>query len=593
MKQWQEAAEHFLQHEKQFHLGMLPTEQSHPKTRGLAETLQRDLAAGLRMLMNVDQDVVAAAQRVLDSGEFKALVAMLARTLREGGRICFSGCGATGRLSILLETAWRHFWHDLGDCRLELKERCDEMADRVLSIMTGGDYALIRSVELFEDYASFGRQQVRDAGLGSGDAVVAISEGGETSSVIGSILEAHERGAATCFAFNNPSDILVRHVKRSRDVIAQSGLIKLDLSSGPMAVAGSTRMQATTTELLVIGAAVEQALASAFATICPLTDWNISNVVLSPSEYVRRFERLLADLARPCAIRFLTDWITLEQNVYAAHGRVTYVAVDALLDIFTDTTERGPTFMLPPFRKCDDRVSNPSWAFVKNPLLPTPAAWRRMLAREPRGLGWDRALYEALDGPAGARANPPRLDNREMMKFLIGNEDDSSRYDTPESVAIAVILGEAEAQSATGWFDAFETLSASFGQRIAIAIGPGAPQLSDPNIPALHIACSLPQTPLKLWDHLAAKLVFNLVSTATMGRMGRLKSNWMAHVDTTNKKLIDRGTRLIAEIAGVNYPTACYALHETHALPIMACRPGEEKPSPVALTIQRLRKLKR
>ncbi len=54
------AARRFIEEEGQFHLGMLPTEQSHPKTRGLAETLQRDRAAGIRMLQSVDRDVAAA-----------------------------------------------------------------------------------------------------------------------------------------------------------------------------------------------------------------------------------------------------------------------------------------------------------------------------------------------------------------------------------------------------------------------------------------------------------------------------------------------------------------------------------------------------
>ena len=37
------------------------------------------------------------------------------------------------------------------------------------------------------------------------------------------------------------------------------------------------------------------------------------------------------------------------------------------------------------------------------------------------------------------------------------------------------------------------------------------------------------------WDRLAAKLVLNTVSTATMGKFGRLVSNWMANVDTRTR----------------------------------------------------------
>ena len=48
-----------------------------------------------------------------------------------------------------------------------------------------------------------------------------------------------------------------------------------------------------------------------------------------------------------------------------------------------------------------------------------------------------------------------------------------------------------------------------------------------------------------------------------MGKMGRLNSNWMTHVDASNKKLIDRSVRLIVELAGVDYETACVALFES------------------------------
>ena len=33
-------------------------------------------------------------------------------TLRRGGRLFFTGCGATGRLSIQLDSIWRAFWQD-------------------------------------------------------------------------------------------------------------------------------------------------------------------------------------------------------------------------------------------------------------------------------------------------------------------------------------------------------------------------------------------------------------------------------------------------------------------------------------------------
>ena len=57
---------------------------------------------------------------------------------------------------------------------------------------------------------------------------------------------------------------------------------------------------------------------------------------------------------------------------------------------------------------------------------------------------------------------------------------------------------------------------------------------------------------------------------------------------TTNKKLIDRGTRLIAKQTGLSYAEACTALHRTMAELAGWNHKDGARPSPVALTIERL-----
>ncbi|MEN6549725.1 MAG: sugar phosphate isomerase, partial [Armatimonadia bacterium] len=440
MDDYRRQAQHFLTEETQFHLGMLPTEQPHPKTRGLAETLQRDCAAGVRMLQEVDQDLAALARRVLVSEEMERLVSTLVEALAAGRRVCFSGCGATGRLSIMLEAMWRRFWLTLAEQQPAQAEVAAKLGDQVVSIMTGGDYALIRSVEGFEDYISFGRQQVVEGGLGAGDVLVAISEGGETSSVIGTLLEGKERGLKLFFVFNNPADILSEHIERSRMVIQDPAVTVLDLASGPMGLTGSTRMQATTSELLAVGTALEQALARLLPQVLPAealaalpSEW------LAPVDGAAKFEALLADIARPEAVAAIVEWIGTEHARYAAGGRITYYAGECLLDIFTDTTERAPTFMLPPFRKSDDQVSPPSWAFVKDPTRTTPEAWRHVLGRTSRCLDWDTALYERMGASERIIANQPALGSGDLMKFLIGSETDASRTEVEPNAAMAVL----------------------------------------------------------------------------------------------------------------------------------------------------------
>ena len=54
----------------------------------------------------------------------------------------------------------------------------------------------------------------------------------------------------------------------------------------------------------------------------------------------------------------------------------------------------------------------------------------------------------------------------------------------------------------------------------------------------------------------AQKMVLNMISTTLMIRMGRVKGNRMVNMQLTNKKLIDRGTRMLQESLGLSYEEA-------------------------------------
>jgi len=54
----------------------------------------------------------------------------------------------------------------------------------------------------------------------------------------------------------------------------------------------------------------------------------------------------------------------------------------------------------------------------------------------------------------------------------------------------------------------------------------------------------------------AQKLVLNMISTAAMVKLGRVKGNRMVDMQLSNNKLIDRGTRMVMEGSGVDYETA-------------------------------------
>jgi N-acetylmuramic acid 6-phosphate etherase len=67
----------------------------------------------------------------------------------------------------------------------------------------------------------------------------------------------------------------------------------------------------------------------------------------------------------------------------------------------------------------------------------------------------------------------------------------------------------------------------------------------------------------------AQKMVLNLLSSASMVRLGRVYGNWMIYVALTNRKLRRRGERILVEAAGASPSAARHALRQAeHNLPV-------------------------
>ena len=67
----------------------------------------------------------------------------------------------------------------------------------------------------------------------------------------------------------------------------------------------------------------------------------------------------------------------------------------------------------------------------------------------------------------------------------------------------------------------------------------------------------------------AQKMVLNMLSTASMVRLGRVYGNRMIYMEATNEKLRQRTARILEETAGVSASTAEHALRQAgHNLPL-------------------------
>jgi N-acetylmuramic acid 6-phosphate etherase len=466
-------AEEFLKIAHQFHLGVLPTESRHPETMQLSQWANQDLPRAIGALKSIDLTILEKLYR--KSEEILALSNDMSNVLKNGNRVYFCGCGATGRLSLSIETLWLQ-------ARIPAQYRTS-----VVSFMAGGDVAIIKSIENFEDRPDFGARQLENLGFKDGDMLVASTEGGETPFVIGAVERAAEISQnPSYFLYCNPDDVLNRHVERSRRVIENPRIRKINLTVGPMALSGSTRMQASTILMMGAGMALFEA-------------------VETPS--LKRISERIATLREfygAVDISFLQKFVEQEAATYRSGDYVLYSTNDYGITVLTDTTERSPTFSLAPFENQQDAQKNPSLCYLYYPEISAPeAAWHKLLERAPRPLDW-----EGIEGLAGGKR---------LLGFDISaNAASNRRRDTGK--------GEHKPFTITRERDSmhlrFDGLSHS------VPVG---------NLPLLE-------------EHVVLKMMLNTHSTLIMGRLGRYEGNIMTWVRPSNFKLIDRSVRYVTHL---------------------------------------------
>ncbi|HGY90335.1 MAG TPA: N-acetylmuramic acid 6-phosphate etherase [Planctomycetes bacterium] len=245
------------------HLDALPTEQGLPESEALdllpTEELLRTMNAQDRRAVDAVGEAIPSVGVVVDA---------VARCLKDGGRFHGFGAGTSGRL-VLLDA-------------VECVPTFGVDPDLYQGHLAGGAEAFIHAKEGVEDDRAAGRAAAREAGVGKGDYVLAVSASGRAPWCLG-VLEAAlavgaRRGALVC----NPSSPLA---DAADDVILAE--------TGPEVLAGSTRLKAGTAQKMVlnmISTAVMVRLGRTFG------HWMVG-VRPTNAKLRRRAERLIARLA--------------------------------------------------------------------------------------------------------------------------------------------------------------------------------------------------------------------------------------------------------------------------------------------------------
>jgi N-acetylmuramic acid 6-phosphate etherase len=598
----QKRSEEFLAISSQFKLGALTTETSHPITAALSQTARQNIPAALDQLFDVDGDVVNKYREFTEWSRARVIADTLLESLKNGGKMFFTGCGSTGRLSIQLVSIWRDFWQQQHARGLKCSPSTDELEERAFSVMAGGDFALIKAVEGFEDFTQFGKKQIGDLGVSAKDVVFAITEGGETSFVIGTAWKGVEVGAKVYFVYNNPDDILCEHVQRSREVIQDSRIEKINLTTGPMAITGSTRMQATTIQLCIVLTILEMVLRDLMKELEPGGPCALdSNTV--PAEFLRKLMAMHARLKSPNLLAQLANLVALEEEVYRSSHKNNYFADRLGIDVLTDTTERSPTYCTPPFRKFDDSTATESWAFLFLPYAETPHAWERIIRRKPKCVEWsEKEIREMVPEDKAPRTIEivKKIGYNELMRFKIGLDGLKYRPLGPGDSAVGIVSDDEKDSLLSP--KGFHRLQLEAAKRAGAKIGliffgqdeslkEIAAFVAQWNPDCVSVLVPVPKTDFLLEGvtRVTVKTFLNTLSTCTMVRLGRVMGNYMIWVVPSNLKLIDRSTRYIQKLTDLEYETANRLLFEVIEYVEPRMKADQAYPPVVGVSVMRTR----
>lgn len=571
----------FVYNKKQFQLHNLVTEQPHPRTWDLSFVLKEDVEKGLNRILSVDEDVSRKFKEIAkNSVLLEQASKAVERALRERRKIFIYGCGATGRLAKQMESAlWRPFWRKVKKSLLwrKLKSCLSEHVEELLiGEMTGGDRALISALEGLEDLQLMGELQFKEQGVKKGDVVFCITEGGETCSVIGAMLAAAKQyGQFTpgkvkearenlYFIYNNPDKVL-KPFTRSQKVIENPAVSKINLTTGPQAIAGSTRMQAVTSETFIMGLILEEGIFRALKDL--LTQEELDFLGFHHRETLR--EKLLSfEELRKKLIQSLEEtgrFTLLESKVYREGKFSTYFAQKALLTVFVDCAERSPTFHLYPLDTAGEKERK-CWFQVWTEGKDFRSAWENFLGRRFKGLEdkfYRPHFFNKIQDTYLRRAAVQSLsqagnDQEKLYDFSFSPENIARRGPNQGDLGVLVCMDEevdklqhhqGEAYKFINLFKKKKAYLALIlvGNRSSLEIKKVINKLPlDENIDVIiNINLKFTPDPLKLKRQILLKLLLNAHSTGVMARLGKVVGNTMTNVHPGNLKLIGRATHLI------------------------------------------------
>lgn len=203
-------------------ISQLTTEGSNEASLGFDTRSALEIA---RIINHEDSKIASAIRKALP--EIALVIDMVARSLRDGGRLIYIGAGSSGRIAAL----------DASEC----PPTFSSAPQSVQYIMAGGPKALASAMEVNEDSPELGQRDMARRRPTRKDVVIGLSCSGRTPYVVGAVEYARSRASKTAAVTCN------------RDTpLAAAAEIAIVAEVGPEVVCGSTRMKAASAQKMVL-----------------------------------------------------------------------------------------------------------------------------------------------------------------------------------------------------------------------------------------------------------------------------------------------------------------------------------------------------
>jgi N-acetylmuramic acid 6-phosphate etherase len=203
-------------------LSHLTTEGTNPAASNL------DLKSSLeivRLINSQDAQVAAAIKPALP--QIARGIDLIAKALKQGGRLIYVGAGTSGRLAAL----------DASEC----PPTFNTDPKTVQFIIAGGTKALHSATEASEDSRQLGEREMAKKKPGKNDVIVGIAASGRTPFTVAAVEYARRHGAKTIAITCNPASPLEK-----------AAHIAIVAKVGPEVIAGSSRMKAGTAQKMIL-----------------------------------------------------------------------------------------------------------------------------------------------------------------------------------------------------------------------------------------------------------------------------------------------------------------------------------------------------